>query len=52
MGFGVFVMARRQMLGIRDRAERLVRDRAVPAAGVQETESFVVAPEPLVAAPA
>jgi hypothetical protein len=30
MGFGIFVMMRRQMLGIRDRAERLVREGPVP----------------------
>jgi hypothetical protein len=32
MGFGVFVMIRRQMLGIRERAERLARGEPAPAA--------------------
>jgi len=31
MGFGVFVMMQRQMVGIRDRAEKLARQQGIPA---------------------
>jgi hypothetical protein len=31
LGFGAFVMTRRQLLGIKERAERPVHDRAIPA---------------------
>ncbi len=40
LGFGVFVMTQRQMVGIRDRAEKLARERGVPAVASE------VAPEP------
>ena len=33
MGFGIFVMMQRQMVGIRDRAEKLARERGVPGFG-------------------
>jgi hypothetical protein len=33
IGFGVFLMTREQMLGIKDRAEGLARERLVPPAG-------------------
>jgi len=51
LGFGVFLMARRQLLGIRERAEGRIADLG-PAGGTGgEPETYVVAPEPLVAAP-
>lgn len=51
LGFGVFLMVRRQLIGIRDRAERRSADRVLDGADREDDASFVVAPEPLVAAP-
>jgi hypothetical protein len=42
MGFGVFVMMQRQMVGIRERAERFTRAQGVP---VFKTEATEAAPE-------
>jgi hypothetical protein len=38
MGFGVFAMMQRQMVGIRDRAEKLARERGVPAIAAEVGE--------------
>lgn len=51
LGFGVFLMARRQLLGIRERAEGRIADRGPAGGTAGEPETYVVAPEPLVAAP-
>jgi len=51
LGFGVFLMARRQLLGIRDRAEGRIADLGPAGGTAGEPETYVVAPEPLVAAP-
>ena len=51
LGFGVFLMVRRQLLGIRDRAERRIADGRREDADRGDDASYVVAPEPLVAAP-
>lgn len=50
LGFGVFLMMRRQMLGIRERAEAQAGAHGDVHAAAHD-EDYVVAPEPLVAAP-
>jgi hypothetical protein len=42
MGFGVFVMMQKQMVGIRGRAERLARTRPVAAAGAPSSPATPV----------
>jgi hypothetical protein len=44
MGFGIFVMMRRQMLGLRDRAERVAAQRA--SSPVADATPFAAAPVP------
>lgn len=47
MGFGVFVMARKQMLGIRDRAEMSVTEAESPTAAEAKAAGVIdVSPEP------
>jgi hypothetical protein len=50
VGFGVFVMTQRQMLGIRERAESLVRERSMAATDSLEADAIAMRPEAVAAA--